>query len=89
MSENDTVPLMLNTASDTVAANVRSRLARDGKSLARLATELHQPALWAQRRFGARRSTTISVDDLVRVAEHLEVDPGDLLAGDLLTLAAG
>lgn len=66
--------------SESVAAEVRSLLARRGLSLTKFEQELGVPFMWAIRRVGPSRTVDLTLEDLYRIADALDVAPADLLA---------
>ncbi|AEA27874.1 hypothetical protein Psed_5747 [Pseudonocardia dioxanivorans CB1190] len=57
----------------SVAANVRAELARAGLSARQLAEALGENRGWAHRRLSLRDPKPFEIDELARVATHLQV----------------
>lgn len=73
------------TLSDRVAAEVLAELGRRGHSQAALARALSKPAMWVSDRLAGK--VQISLNDLARIAEVMDLNPVDLLpAKDRVTL---
>lgn len=68
---------MSQRATDYVAAEVRAELGRQGRDQTWLAAQLDVSVMWISRRL--RGLTEISVDDLVRIAECLNVPASQFL----------
>lgn len=68
---------MSQNPSQSVAAEVRAELGRQERSGTWLASELGVSEVWVSRRL--RGITKFTVDDLVRVADVLDVPASDLL----------
>jgi transcriptional regulator with XRE-family HTH domain len=64
---------------ETVAAEVRAELGRQRKSGAWLALQLGVSDAWVSRRISG--SMPMSVEDLERIADVLEVTPAYLMGG--------
>ncbi len=60
------------------AANIRAELGRQNKTRAALAREMGVTEMWLSRRVNAQ--TPLTVDDLTRIANALDVATTDLLA---------
>lgn len=68
---------MTNTASRTVADNVRAEMARRKMSQRALAAALGKPQPFVYRRLSGR--VAFDVDELAQVAQLLDIDARDLL----------
>lgn len=64
---------------DHVAAEVRSRLARDGVSVRSFAAQLGQAEHYVSRRIGLKRTIALDLNDLEQIAAALDAKPADLL----------
>lgn len=70
---------MTQSLTETVAAEVRAELGRQRKSGAWLALQLGVSDAWVSRRISG--SMPMSVEDLERIADVLEVTPAYLMGG--------
>ena len=61
------------SASGTVAAEIRAELARQGMTMAALGEQMGRSADWVQRRIAVTRTIPLSVDDLSRISHVLGV----------------
>lgn len=68
---------MSQTTAEYVAAEARAELARQGRNARWLATQLGRTEVWVSRRL--RNAADWSVDDLVVVADALDVAAAQLL----------
>ncbi len=68
--------------SSATAANIRAALARRNIPQYRLADLIGENEMWVSRRL--KQGTPISVDDLVRIAAALDVDPVELLGREVV-----
>lgn len=68
----------MSPSSETVAAEVRAELGRQQLSATELAARLGVTPMWLSRRL--RGLTALTIDDTVRIAEALDVDPCRFLA---------
>ena len=69
---------MTTTTTTQIAANIRAELGRQNKTRAALARDMDVTEMWVSRRLNAQ--TPLTVDDLTRIANALDVATTDLLA---------
>lgn len=67
----------MTTTTRQAAANIRAELGRQNKTRAALAREMGVTEMWVSRRVNAQ--TPLTVDDLTRIADALDVATTDLL----------
>lgn len=67
----------MTSTTKAAAANIRAELGRQDKSRAAFAREMGVSEMWLSRRINAQ--TPITVDDLARIADALDVTPLELL----------
>ncbi len=68
--------------SSATAANIRAALARRNIPQYRLAELIGENEMWVSRRL--KQGTPIKVDDLVRIAAALDMDPVELLGREVV-----
>lgn len=68
---------MRTSHTNSVAAEIRAELGRQGKNQTDLARKINRPQQWVQRRLSG--ATVISVPDLHTIAAGLGVSVSDLL----------
>jgi len=66
---------------ESVASEIRAEMGRQGVTYAALAARLVVHPVWLHRRLApnATRRTPLALDDLERIALHLNVDPAALV----------